>query len=404
MPITRNEISNPLDKRSAINEYTNEVIIDSEYGTPLPTNFRAVVLSGFESQDMNEFSKEIPTPDGDSELYYFVRVRPVNVQEFTIPSPFLPMPACEARNLILAHPIAFVKSSDIGGKPPVPGNVYECRFLNDKKQTGIRMIEEFGLSGKRPIVAEKGTGGAARRALYNGGSGTVGSKSPPPAPGEHIIVKLEAATPTTSGVIEGVGSLLAGQQAQVEIDWWKGKVEQHIDTGNSDENLRIKLYAAYVAWGITDPNDAKVKKAHIGGDYRKGTGGKSTGVMHWSATSISYVMRGTGFPKKYGHSYYSDAIARGLAPGWEIFSTLKSKIKPKVGDVFVKVGKHGRKSTKNSASHGDVVYKITAGKAHLAGGNLGAPGTFKEPRALPLDSNGVLKNPGPYLIVLKKMS
>lgn len=181
MGITRNEISNPLDKRSAINEFTNEVIIDSEYGTPLPTNFRAIVLSGFGDQDMQP--KSIPNSDGTgTEYFYFVRVRPMNVQEFTIPSPFLPMPACESKNLILSHPIAFVKSGDIGGKSPEPGGIYECRFLNDKKQTGIRIIEHVGSTKKQPINVPAGTGGAARAAIYNGGVGTVGSTQDTPPP------------------------------------------------------------------------------------------------------------------------------------------------------------------------------------------------------------------------------
>jgi hypothetical protein len=178
--ITRNEISNPLDKRAAINEFTNEVIIDSEYGTPLPTNFRAIVLSGFGDQAMLDYKKTVPLPDGTTEEYYFVRVRPLNVQEFTIPSPFIPQPLVESRNLILSHPLAFVKAKDIDNQAPQFGRIYECRFLNDKKQTGIRIIEARGLSGKTLIDVAPGTGGAARRALMAGGAGTI--TPPPPAP------------------------------------------------------------------------------------------------------------------------------------------------------------------------------------------------------------------------------
>ena len=233
--------------------------------------------------------------------------------------------------------------------------------------------------------------------------GLIGDRKPSKFGGQHAIEKLEARAIVSDKPVIGIGAPQAASQALVELNFWKGKVEQHVSLGNSVENMRIKLYKMYVKDGITDPSDPKVAIAYIGGSSTGGTGGASTGVMHWSATSISWVMRGTDFPKYYGHSYYSTAVAKGKAPGWEIHSTTKSKIVVQVGDVFVRTGAHGRGDTTHTASHGDMVYKITSQGAHLCGGNLGAPGTFKEAGILPLGPSKELLSSGQYLIVLKKM-
>ena len=381
MGFTRNEISNPLDKRSAINEYTNEVIIDSEYGTPLPTNFRAIVLSGFGDQEMP--SKSIPNSDGTgTEEFYFVRVRPMNVQEFTIPSPFLPMPACESKNLILSHPIAFVKSGDIGGKSPEPGGIYECRFLNDKKQTGIRIIEHVGSTKKEPINVPAGTGGEARAAIYNGGTGTVGDDTPTPRPTfDREILSMEYDLPAVSELIQGVGYPPITATAEAEHAWWQGKKET--TNVGVDQSMKDKLLQYWNNVGFP----------------QGGVDGCKGRACPWSAAYVSYLLRGASFTGGTSHVKYTKYNFDTAT--WKAFSIKKNKdkIKIQLGDILIKA-RYGQYTSWGS-SHGDVIYKIKNNKAYSSGGNVS--GTAKMAASFALTSDGFLSNPGEYVVILKKM-
>lgn len=381
MGITRNEISNPLDKRSAINEYTNEVIIDSEYGTPLPTNFRAIVLSGFGDQEIP--SKLIPNSDGsDKEYFYFVRVRPMNVQEFTIPSPFLPMPACESKNLILSHPIAFVKSGDIDGKIPEPGGIYECRFLNDKKQTGIRIIEHVGSTKKEPINVPAGTGGEARAAIYNGGTGTVGDDTPTPRPTfDREILSMEYDLPAVSELIQGVGYPPITATAEAEHAWWQGKKET--TNVGVDQSMKDKLLQYWNNVGFP----------------QGGVDGCKGRACPWSAAYVSYLLRGASFTGGTSHVKYTKYNFDTAT--WKAFSIKKNKdkIKIQLGDILIKA-RYGQYTSWGS-SHGDVIYKIKNNKAYSSGGNVS--GTAKMAASFALTSDGFLSNPGEYVVILKKM-
>jgi hypothetical protein len=116
----------------------------------------------------------------------------------------------------------------------------------------------------------------------------------------------------------------------------------------------------------------------------------------WSAAFISYLLQGTGFKGSSGHYIYTESAMKGIG-GWRAISVPKNKgkIQVAVGDVFVKPRSGGHTNT-----HGDVVYKISGGKAYLAGGNVS--NTAKGNITLPVDKNRTLLDGGKYLIVLKK--
>jgi hypothetical protein len=243
-------------------------------------------------------------------------------------------------------------------------------------------------------------------------------------PGEHVIEKLEAGVVPSGNPVIGVGSPLAAQQAQQEIDWWAIDNRGETDAGKKGNNKkdhpvyrRIQLYKYYVKTRndnvpVSDyfpnyENNEAVKKQNIAGDSSKGYGDGTTGIMHWSATSISWVMRGTGFPRSQGHSSYSRKIKnlKG-STGWEVHSLIRERVKIQLGDVLVRAAGHGVKGTSaKTASHGDVVYKISGGKAYLSGGNIGIKrGTYAGKKAgIPLDANGFATATGGYKIILKKM-
>ena len=151
-------------------------------------------------------------------------------------------------------------------------------------------------------------------------------------------------------------------------------------------------------------SDEQVLKIGIKGDSTEGKGDSVTGIMHWSATSVSFCMRGTGFPAMEGHSGYTGKIINGEAPNWKAFSLIRNKIIPKVGDVVVKTAGHGRKGTVTTASHGDIIYRIDGDFAYTCGGNVGERGKFKESGyKIKLASDGTVFSPKPYIIILKKM-
>ena len=242
--------------------------------------------------------------------------------------------------------------------------------------------------------------------------------------GKHAIERLEKQSKVTDKVIIGIGSSIAAQNAMKEMQWWTGKKEQDVMVGTTVNKThkvykRLQLFQYY---GKQDrnktkgkkyrklneyvsnyENDKNVLKTYIGGKPGNGTGDRVTGIMHWSATSISWVMRGTGFPSRDSHTSYSRAIKSGKAKDWELYSLKRNKIKPKLGDVCVRTGGHGKGSTTLTAAHGDVIYKIDGNFAYVAGGNLGSRGTFRHEDKLPLDEKGLIKDSKRYLIILKKM-
>ena len=135
----------------------------------------------------------------------------------------------------------------------------------------------------------------------------------------------------------------------------------------------------------------------------------------WSAVYISWVMNQVdgSFPGSSAHRVYSESALKNRnagSGGWNLFSLSreKKKIKAQVGDVLVKPRAKGKKDGTDKekaayrASHGDLVWKVSGGKAYLAGGNLG--NTNDTTIRVNLNSDGSYpKNPNGYLVVLKKM-
>tara|TARA_R100001079_G_scaffold100217_1_gene64578 strand:+ start:7573 stop:8970 length:1398 start_codon:yes stop_codon:yes gene_type:complete len=197
MAINRTAASDQQTRVQARNESINEIIIDSEYGQQLPESFRAIVLSGFYNGGSDIKELNVLSTKGEVISYYFARVRPLNVAEFVIPSPFLEMRTCDAKNLILSHPLGFKKASSETALQP--GGIYQCRFINHQQRTGIEILDLVELSDKRPI--ESGSGSGAKNVMKNGGSGTNSSTSsndtpaPTSTPG---ALKMESREPLTN--------------------------------------------------------------------------------------------------------------------------------------------------------------------------------------------------------------
>jgi hypothetical protein len=78
------------------------------------------------------------------------------------------MRACDAKNLILAHPLGFKKASSPTALKA--GGIYQCRFINYQKRTGIEILDLVEETSKKP---KDGTSGGAKNIMTNGGSGTV---------------------------------------------------------------------------------------------------------------------------------------------------------------------------------------------------------------------------------------
>ena len=379
-----------------------------------------------------------------------IRVRPLNIYDLIIPEPCSFDDPDVRKRILSLHPIAYpdasVPNTDTAPSEPTPevldARVVEC-FFRDGPQTNGRLR---GLTYRPKSIRRAGAKRAIDyRCLYAAGfkgpsemfgdggyrkNEPTGENFPDGTPvtskfgGKHRMEKLEKSLKVTDGVVQGVGSKKAAKQAQTEIDFWVGKNES--DAGSKGANdkdkpayKRIQLYYYYYfqekAREAGKPyrkvseyfpgyeKDEKVLKRHIGGSSDAGTGDSKTGIMHWSATSVSFCMRGTGFPAREGHSGYSANIKHGKAKGWKAFSLIRQKVFPMLGDVVVKTAGHGRKATTYSASHGDIIYKIDREYAYTAGGNLGERGQFKEARKIKLAPDGTILSPQPYIVILKKM-
>ena len=433
---TINEISNKNNRKSWWNGIKQELLVDYLYNN-LPENFEAIVLSGEPEQhnsaeELQSFGKEFE--ESNDNRFYFVRVMPIKIQGAILPNPFLAKTLDVAKRLINAYPLAYIEVNN-SVHPPTHGDVYQCRYTNND-QRGIALVERLRNSGQK-------IGKISNREIHKafrgvGSGGTIGGGSPNYGPsgdmtpssgrlqsssngyrfgGDHALEKIEAKITASSTLVVGIGSELAAKQAQEEITWWLGRKEQDAGlSGNNDKNhpvfKKIQKYHHYVSkkdrpyseYETTFLTDGRVAKEGISGDASKGYGDSKTGIEHWSATSVSWAMRGTGFPRYYGHTYYSSNIQGGRSPGWAAHSLIRERVKIQVGDVLVKTGNHGKGKSRLTAAHGDIVYKIENNVAHLSGGNLGSRGTFKEAARIPLDGDGVGTATGNYIVILKKVS
>ena len=127
----------------------------------------------------------------------------------------------------------------------------------------------------------------------------------------------------------------------------------------------------------------------------------------WSAVFVSWLMNEVDddFPTEVGHYYYILAATnnKGNWSAWNMTNS-NGKILAQVGDVLV------RKRTPDAnnpdkAMHGDVVYKVTANKAYLAGGNVGDTAKNVHTMTLKKGYYSSLKSNSksyPYEVILKK--
>lgn len=400
------------------------------------TVFRAFVIS--------ETAGDV---QGQAIQHRAIRVRPIDVHDFIIPEPCSFEKYEERKRVIALHPVAYpdsnydiIPGTEQNADIITLGHVVEC-FFNEGPQENGKLR---GLMYRPVIISKSGrlnleclrgndfNSDPAKRAFGGGNYGKntpTGDKFPDGTPvvsnfgGNHVIEKIEKNLKADDKIVYGFGAPIASIQANAEIDFWKDKNEKDVGTkGNVDKTnpayKRIQLYNYY---GKQDrarekgesyrkveeywpkyTEDELLLKVGVGGSSDEGTGDGTTGIMHWSATSVSWCMRGTGFPARLGHSGYSQNIAMKKSPGWEAFSLIRQKIMPSLGDVVVRTGGHGKKDTTFTASHGDIIYKIDSNYAYTAGGNLGPRGQFKEANKLKLAPDGTILSPAPYLIILKK--
>jgi len=182
----------------------------------------------------------------------------------------------------------------------------------------------------------------------------------------NILFDLEDKLTGVSGSFSDVDMSIT----EKELSNWSGKTEE-----NPSMYPILKRYWDYVKFG----------------DNWTPTG------TAWSSAFISFVLQNEQFPSRSAHYLYVQDIINGNFPSWVAFSIPKSKaLRLNVGDVLVRP-----RSSSNTSTHGDVVYKIENGLAYLVGGNVS--NTAKVVGTLKVDSNGTLQEPiKNYLIILKK--
>lgn len=429
-----NSLSNFENNTSQLFDYTMSNVMDNLFAESLDVSvdnvFKAVCLSGMEAGD-NTGGGTSPM-DATAAKYINIVVRPLTAFGNILPDPrlFKDDGGKKITDIISMHSPMFTAKSDDEFNTAEPidfGQIVDCYFekgsirnsnfrqlrfiqptskIIDISFQSLSLVEDF-----KTVQAYFGDGDT----MLLGGVETSGF------PEEHAIVKLEREVIPSTEVIEGVGSEVAVSLAYLEINFWNGKNESDVGTKASLDKTtaaykRIQLYHYYVQnkgkpgerpwteYFTTYENDPEVLKSNIVGNSKKGTADGTTGIEHWSATSVSWCMRQSEFPAYYGHSFYSQNIASGKSPKWKLHSLLRERCKAKLGDVVVMVGKHGKEKTVNTASHGDIIYRIEGTNAYTCGGNLGSRGAFKQNRTIKLDENGIIIDPGDYLIILKKIA
>lgn len=181
------------------------------------------------------------------------------------------------------------------------------------------------------------------------------------------LITIENALPAVSQ-IKGTDSKFVGANTAAELDLWSGFTEH-----NSIVRPTLEEY-----W----------KPYHWNGDPD----------VPWSAVFISYLLQNDNFKGSPQHLQYVKNVINGESPEWVAFSIPKNqgKIHLNIGDVLVRP-----RSGSDTATHGDIVWKIEGGKAYLAGGNLG--NTAKSAGTFNVDPNGkVNERISNYLVILKK--
>ncbi len=145
----------------------------------------------------------------------------------------------------------------------------------------------------------------------------------------------------------------------------------------------------------TDPTMFETLKKYW--DYVQYGDNWSPSETAWSSAFISYGLKNAAFPKRSAHFQYIQDIQNNNFPTWGAYSIPKTNnLKLNVGDVLIRP-----RSSSNTATHGDVVYKIKDGLAYLVGGNVSDTG--KVVGTLKVNRNGVVQEPiYNYVVILKK--
>mgnify|MGYP003647619882 CR=1 FL=1 len=181
------------------------------------------------------------------------------------------------------------------------------------------------------------------------------------------LYAIEAQLPTAN--IKGK-NLEISDQISVELSNWQNKTEHD---PRVRENLN-KYWDGY--WWEGDPD------------------------VPWSAVFVSWILRDQEFLGSPQHLQYVKNIVDGSNNAWNVYSIPKNqgKIQLNIGDVLVRP-----RSGSDTATHGDIVYKMENGKAYLVGGNLG--NTAKIAGTLKINNQGIVtEDIGNYLVILKKKS
>jgi hypothetical protein len=181
------------------------------------------------------------------------------------------------------------------------------------------------------------------------------------------LIAIEASLPSVPGTIKG-SNLAVADKIDQELQAWNGYTEHDIAV----RPRLVEYWQPY--WWDNDPD------------------------VPWSAVFISYLLQDQNFSGSPQHLQYVKNVIAGESSGWTAFSIPKNqkRIQLNIGDVLVRP-----RSGSDTATHGDIVYKISNGKAFLVGGNVS--NTAKIVGSLDVDSNGVLTGPvSGYLVILKK--
>ena len=147
---TRDEISDSNNKVSWWNGIKEELIADFNYNS-LPETFEAIILSGVPEQS-NDWQgtttvSEATIAEKNDSRYYFVRVRPLGIQDLIIPDPFTAKDLPTAKRLINSHPIAHAEVNNTV-HPPTHGDIFLCRYTR-KDKLGIALLERLRRSAKK---------------------------------------------------------------------------------------------------------------------------------------------------------------------------------------------------------------------------------------------------------------
>lgn len=195
---TVNELTSTHNQISSDQDELERLYIKKRYDK-LPKIFEAIVLSGIPEQS-NDWQgtttvSEATIAEKNNSRYYFVRVRPLGVQEMIIPDPFLAADLPTAKRLINSHPLGYIEVHETV-HPPTHGDIFECRYTTKDKR-GIALVKRLRRHDKKinalsnqalhtAFNPDKNPGLVKNYGGAGGGGGVGGVSNPSSVPpGEH---------------------------------------------------------------------------------------------------------------------------------------------------------------------------------------------------------------------------